>query len=135
VMAPILLLFLFLVGMLGPVTGWQWREGRWLPVAHWIARRLSPQFIAGVPMAGVLVMAIGLSLVWPPGIILAFLAAAGFLWALFAVAQPSEAPRARAGREPDRSPTPPRAAAPRPPGRRTVSGRPQGSSRPRPRST
>src|SRR5947208_11929593 len=94
-MAPVVLVLLFLLGLLGPVTGWQWREGRWLPVAHWIARRLSPQFIAGVPMAGVLVMAIGLSLVWPPGIILAFLAAAGFLWALFAVAQPGEAPRAR----------------------------------------
>src|SRR5438093_683766 len=87
-MAPAIVLFLFLLGLLGPITGWQWREGRWLGAAHWIGQRLSPQFIAGVPMAGVLVMTIGLSLVWPPGIILAFLAAAGFLWAVFAVAQP-----------------------------------------------
>jgi hypothetical protein len=83
-MAPAIALVL--IGLLGPLTAIQWREGKWLGAARWISRRLSPQLVAGVPMAGVLVATIGLSIVWPPGIILVFLAAGGFLWAVFAVA-------------------------------------------------
>jgi hypothetical protein len=133
-MAPALVLVL--LGLLGPVAMLQWREGRWLSAARWIARRLSPQLVAGIPMAGVLVMAIGLSIVWPPGIILVFLAAAGFLWAVFAVAQAGadtdEAPTARSRPGAPRMPTPPASGSPR--GIRSDPGRPPGTTPPRPQS-
>jgi hypothetical protein len=129
-MAPAIALIL--IGLLGPVATLQWREGRWLGAARWIARRLSPQLVAGVPMAGVLLMTIGLSIVWPPGIILVFLAAGGFLWAVFAVAASS----ADADATPDATPAAPR-ARPRPtqrPGSRSAPETPQGQGQPRRRS-
>jgi hypothetical protein len=136
-MAPALVLILF--GLLGPLATLQWREGRWLRAARWTARRLSPQLIAGVPMAGILVMTIGLSIVWPPGIILVFLAAAGFLWAVFAVAQPGadpeDAPVARpgaSGQRPGTTSRAPRSGAT--PDSRSAPGTPRGTASPRPRS-
>ncbi len=89
---------LILLGLLGPVAAAQWRAGRWLRPAAWIATKLSPQFLAGVPMFGILLIAIGISFVWPPGIILVFLAAGGLLWALFAATErrvPEAPPRQR----------------------------------------
>ena len=137
-MAPTLVLVL--LGLLGPVAMLQWREGRWLGAARWIAHRLSPQLVAGVPMAGVLIMTIGLSILWPPGIVLVFLAAGGFLWAVFAVAQPAAdreegtaVPRPRGPRE-EQAPTPPRARSAPTRGTRSDPGRPRGTPSPRPRS-
>ena len=89
---------LIALGLLGPVAAAQWRMGRWLRPAAWIGTRLSPQFLAGVPMFGVLLIAIGISFVWPPGIVLVFLAAGGLLWALFAATErrvPKAPPRER----------------------------------------
>ena len=89
---------LILLGLLGPLAAAQWRAGRWLRPAAWIGTRLSPQFLAGVPMFGVLLIAIGISFIWPPGIILVFLAAGGLLWALFAATErrvPQAPPRER----------------------------------------
>ncbi|TMK83791.1 MAG: hypothetical protein E6G44_11210 [Actinobacteria bacterium] len=80
-------IILIALGLLGPVAAIQWREGRWLRPAAWIMRRLSPQFLAGVPMFGVLLITIGISLVWAPGILLVFLASVGLLWALFATTE------------------------------------------------
>ena len=132
-MAPVLFLILFLLGLLGPVTSLQWREGRWVGAARWIGRRLSPQFITGVPMAGVLLMAIGLSVLWPPGIILVFMAAAGFLWALFAAApSPDEPPETAVGPR-AREPAPRRSRTERPPRTRIAGESPRASARPRPR--
>jgi peptidoglycan/LPS O-acetylase OafA/YrhL len=122
-MAPALVLILF--GLLGPIAMLQWRGGRWLGAARWIARRLSPQFIAGVPMAGILVMAIGLSILWPPGIVLVFLAAAGFLWAVFAVAQRREQQHDRKSVSRQEPPQP---------DTRSVPGTPPGRARQRPQS-
>jgi len=89
-------------------------------------------------MAGILVMAIGLSILWPPGIILVFLAAGGFLWAVFAVAQPAAERRrlASSSRAPE-TPAEVSPAKPRPgptPDTRTVPGTPRGRLRPPPRS-
>jgi hypothetical protein len=136
-MAPVLFLILVLLGLLGPVTSLQWREGRWIGAARWIGRRLSPQFIAGVPMAGVLLMTIGLSVLWPPGIILVFIAAAGFLWALFAAAPSSDQPpatRERADGIGARARAPRRPRTERPPRTRTAGESPRAAARPRPRS-
>src|SRR2546425_12603627 len=101
---------LILLGLLGPVAAAQWRAGRWLRPAAWIGTKLSPQFLAGVPMFGVLLIAIGISFVWPPGIILVFLAAGGLLWALFAATERGvpEAPRERRA-DPEAPPARPRA--------------------------
>ena len=41
---------LILLGLLGPVAAAQWRAGRWLRPAAWIGTKLSPPFLAGVPM-------------------------------------------------------------------------------------
>src|SRR3989442_3046710 len=112
---------LILLGLLGPVAAAQWRAGRWLRPAAWIGTKLSPQFLAGVPMFGVLLIAIGISFVWPPGIILVFLAAGGLLWALFAATErpvPEAPPRKR--RAP-RAP-PARPPAPHPPSERGEAG-------------
>jgi hypothetical protein len=89
---------LILLGLLGPVAAAQWRMGRWLRPAAWIGKRLSPQFLAGVPMFGILLIAIGISFVWPPGIVLVFFAAGALLWALFAATErrvPQVPPRDR----------------------------------------
>ena len=109
---------LILLGLLGPVAAAQWRAGRWLRPAAWIGTKLSPQFLAGVPMFGVLLIAIGISFVWPPGIILVFLVAGGLLWALFAATEHRvpEAPRRERGADPAAPPA-------RPPARGTPSER------------
>ena len=113
---------LILLGLLGPVAAAQWRAGRWLRPAAWIGTKLSPQFLAGVPMFGILLIAIGISFVWPPGIILVFLAALGFLWALFAATErrvPEAPPRERRA-APDAPPA--RPPAPGPPSERREAG-------------
>src|SRR2546428_14090912 len=101
---------LILLGLLGPVAAAQWRAGRWLRPAAWIGTKLSPQFLAGVPMFGVLLIAIGISFVGPPGFILEFLAAGGLWRGLFAATE-------HRGREspPERGAYP-RAASPNPRG-------------------
>jgi hypothetical protein len=89
---------LIVLGLFGPIAAAQWRSGRWLRPAAWIDTRLSPQFLAGVPMFGVLLISIGISFIWPPGIVLVFLAAGGLLWALFTATErrtPQAPPRER----------------------------------------
>ena len=41
---------LILLGLLGPIAAAQWRAGRWLRPAAWIATKLSPPFLAGVQL-------------------------------------------------------------------------------------
>jgi hypothetical protein len=130
-MLPIVII---LLGLLGPVAAWQWHEGRWLVVAEYIARTLSPQFLGAVPMVGVLLMTVGLSIMWPPGIVLVFLAAATFLVSLFV--WPRHRWAFRPSPRPPETPTgPPRGHGPgERPRTRTVPGMPRGTSRPRRRS-
>ena len=73
-----------LLGALGPIAAVQWRSGRWLSAARWIARNSTVHLLYATPIAGLLLASLGLSIMWPPGIVLAFLAAAAFLWALLA---------------------------------------------------
>jgi hypothetical protein len=75
---------LILLGALGPIAGLQWRSGRWLQGATWIARNASVHVLYATPMAGLFVACLGLSIIWPPAIVLVFLAAGAFLWALLA---------------------------------------------------
>src|SRR5947199_7264352 len=113
---------LIVLGLLGPIAAAQWRMGRWLRPAAWIGIRLSPQFLAGVPMFGVLLIAIGISFIWPPGIILVFLAAGGLLWALFAATE-RRVPRAPARERRGTPEAPPaRPPAPRTPNERREAG-------------
>jgi hypothetical protein len=76
--------FLMLLGALGPIAAIQWRSGRWLDSARWIARNSSLHLLYAAPVAGILVACVGLSIIWPPGIVLVFLSAAAFMWALLA---------------------------------------------------
>jgi hypothetical protein len=77
-------IILIMLGLLGPAAGVQWRRDRWLPSGRWVVRNLSPHAVAGVPLAGLFVTLLGLSVVWPPAVILAFLAAIGFVAVLVA---------------------------------------------------
>jgi hypothetical protein len=73
-----------LLGAVGLIAGLQWRTGHWLGAAYWITRNSSVHLLYATPVAGLLVASLGLSIVWPPAIVLVFLAAAGFLVALLA---------------------------------------------------
>ena len=75
---------LIMLGLLGPIASHEWRQGRWLPSGRWIVRSISPHAVAGVPLAGVVVSLIGLSLVWPPAVVPAFLAAIAFVGVMVA---------------------------------------------------
>jgi hypothetical protein len=76
-----------LLGALGPIAAIQWRSGRWLDGARWIARNSSVHVLYATPVAGLLVASLGLSVIWPPAIVMVFLAAGGFMWALLASPQ------------------------------------------------
>lgn len=73
-----------LLGAVGPVAALQWRSGRWLGAARWIARNSSPHVLYATPLVGLLVACVGLSIIWPPAIVLVFIAAGAFMWALLA---------------------------------------------------
>jgi hypothetical protein len=93
--------FLMLLGALGLIAGLQWIGGRWLGAAHRIARNSSVHILYATPVAGLLVASLGLSILWPPAIVLVFLAAAGFMVAL--LASPQKRPSEVAARsEPER---------------------------------
>src|SRR5437763_1656728 len=72
-----------MLGSVGPIASFQWHQGRWLDSARWLLHRTSVHLVRSVPTAGILVSALGLSLIWPAGIIVAFLAALLFLGVLF----------------------------------------------------
>ena len=91
--------FLFIAfGALGPIAGVQWRQGRWLESGKWIVHNFSDHFLVGIPTAGIFVMSLGLSFIWPPATILAFLAAGVYVWVLFASVSRAEAEAAPAER-------------------------------------
>lgn len=76
--------FLMLLGAMGPIAAIQWRSGRWLGGARWIARNSSVHLLYATPVAGLFLACVGLSIIWPPGIVLVFLSAGAFMWALLA---------------------------------------------------
>jgi len=76
-----------LLGALGPIAAIQWRSGHWLDGARWIARNSSVHVLYATPVAGLFVASLGLSIIWPPAIVMVFLAAGGFMWALLASPQ------------------------------------------------
>jgi hypothetical protein len=75
---------LIALGALGAIAWLQWRSGRWLQGATWVARNASVHVLYATPMAGLFLASLGLSIIWPPAIVLVFLAAGAFLWALLA---------------------------------------------------
>jgi hypothetical protein len=96
---------LIVLGALGPIAGLQWRSGRWLRGARWIAGNASVHLLYATPMAGLFVLCLGLSIIWPPVIVLVFLAAGAFLWTLLA------SPYRRRTRAVEQSPPEPAAGA------------------------
>ena len=68
-----------LLGALGLTVAVQWQYGRWLESARWLARNTSVHVLYAVPMAGLFLGCLGLSIIWPPAIVLVFLAAGAFL--------------------------------------------------------
>jgi hypothetical protein len=75
---------LIVLGALGPIAAAQWRAGHWLDAARWIARNSSVHLLYATPMGGLFLACLGLSIIWPPAIVLVFLSAAAFMWALLA---------------------------------------------------
>jgi hypothetical protein len=78
---------LILLGALGPIAALLWRSGIWLEGARWIARNSSLHVLYATPVAGVFLAFLGLSVIWPPAIVLVFLAAGAFTWTLLASPQ------------------------------------------------
>src|SRR5438034_3507285 len=104
--------FLFIAfGALGPIAGVQWRQGRWLESGKWIVHNFSAHFLAGIPTAGIFVMALGLSFIWPPGTILAFLSAGAYMWVLFSSVSRTDGEAAPVGRPEARRDEPKRPTA------------------------
>jgi hypothetical protein len=120
---PIAIL-LMLAGLLGPAAAFQWRRNRWLQGGQWLVRHLSVHAAIAAPMAGAFVSALGLSIIWPPGIVPAFLAASAFVAVLVSSAR-------RGGQHAAASPrvAPPRARRPSTPDRPDTRRPPQRTSR------
>lgn len=75
-MSVFLAVVLVALGSLGLVAPLLWRAGRWEGPARWIASTVSPHLLPAAPAAGLFLIATGLTLVWPPAVILAILAGA-----------------------------------------------------------
>jgi len=73
---------LILLGLLGPAAVYQWQQGKWLASGRWILRTFSAHAINGVAFIGVSVSLLGVSILWPPAIVLTFLSAVAFLGVL-----------------------------------------------------
>jgi hypothetical protein len=75
---------LILLGLLGPTAVYQWQQGKWLASGLWILRTFSAHAVNGVAFIGVSVSLLGVSILWPPAIVLTFLSAVTFLGVLVA---------------------------------------------------
>ena len=75
---------LIVLGLAGPIASIQWRRDEWLPAGRWVVRTLSPHAVAGLPLIGLVVCMVGLSIMWPPAVVLAFIGAIGFVAVLVA---------------------------------------------------
>ena len=73
---------LIVAGAAGPLSWWQWRSGNWLRAAAAIESQTSPRFLASIPAAGLVVMALGLAIVWSLLIWLPFVVGAAWIWQL-----------------------------------------------------
>jgi Ca2+/Na+ antiporter len=77
-------IILIVLGLTGPIASIQWRRDEWLPAGRWVVRTLSPHAVAGLPMIGLVICMIGLSIIWPPAVVLAFIGAVAFVAVLVA---------------------------------------------------
>jgi len=77
-------ILLIMLGLIGPIASVQWRHDEWIPAGRWVMRTLSPHAVAGIPLAGLIISMIGLFMLWPPAVVLAFLGAIAFVGVLIA---------------------------------------------------
>ena|SRR5438552_3262694 len=75
---------LILLGLLGPAAVYQWQQGKWLASGRWILRTFSAHAVNGVAFIGVSVSLLGVSILWPPAVVLTFMSAVAFLVVLVA---------------------------------------------------
>jgi hypothetical protein len=75
---------LILAGLLTEAAAAQWWRRRWARSGRWIARTISPHLLVASPAVGLFLITTGLTLVWPPGVILALLSAGLLVWVLLA---------------------------------------------------
>jgi len=78
----VLAILLMLLGAGVVLAGLQWRSGQWLESARWVMRRISPHAVVGMPAVGVMVLSLGLMLIWPVAVLLAFGAATAWIWVM-----------------------------------------------------
>jgi hypothetical protein len=74
---------LIALGLAGPVARVQWQRHRWLSSARWLVAHGSEHLVRAVPLAGLTLSSVGLTLIWPAAIVLAMLMAVAFLVVLF----------------------------------------------------
>jgi hypothetical protein len=84
---PVFGALLVLAGLTGPVARVQWQRHQWLSSARWLVAHGSVHLVRAVPMAGLTISSVGLTLIWPAAIVLAMLTAVGFLVVLFGSAR------------------------------------------------
>jgi hypothetical protein len=87
---PFLGALLILAGLAGPVARAQWLHHRWLASARWVVEHGSVHLVRAVPVAGLTLSSVGLTLIWPAAIVLAMLMAVAFLVVLFGSARWNE---------------------------------------------
>jgi hypothetical protein len=78
----VLAILLMLLGAAIVVAGLQWRSGQWVESGRWVTRRISPHAVVGTPAVGIMVFSLGLMLIWPIAVLLAFGAAIAWIWVM-----------------------------------------------------
>ncbi len=103
--------FLMLLGALSLVAPAQWWRRRWSTTGIWIARTVSPHLLVAAPALGLFLIALGLTVLWSPGVIFAALAGLLFVGVILAsgrrrpvVAHDLREPGERAGPADERFP-------------------------------
>jgi hydrogenase/urease accessory protein HupE len=83
-MSFVIAIALMSAGLVSVVVPILWLLGVWPGSRLWVARSVSPPFAVALPVAGLLLGSLGLSLSRPRAIVIAFIAAPGFLMAMVA---------------------------------------------------
>ena len=120
-------ILLMAVGLLGPAARVQWERRQWLGSARWLVEHGSVHLLKAAPIGGLLLSAIGLTLLWSGAVVLALVMGLVFIGVLFVSA-------GREGSAVPRRPPPPVSGSSRP-GSRSGTGTPRASSSPPRRAT
>jgi hypothetical protein len=78
----VIAILFMLLGAGAVLAGLQWRSGQWLESGRWVTRRISPHAVVGMPAVGIMLFSVGLMMIWPVAVLLAFGAAIAWIWVM-----------------------------------------------------